>query len=727
MATLALSKDLMNDYARLEKQTRIRVTELIAIFQRSSVAELNCLSGVNLKTYHGQLDPRARTIRIDPNLRGVVCAIDNDQTFILHKILHHDDVDAWVGRNRFKANVKTGAVEVYDIEAVEKAAAKAAARPAAGTPLYEHRRDKEFRQLGIDAGLVTSLRAFADEDQLSGILEHLPEGQATALIELRGEESVEEIYRRIAGDFKRGSIDEGDLEKALQTPASRNRFCVVTSDAELQEILEKPLALWRTFLHQSQRAVAYRPVHNGPVRVTGGAGTGKTVVAMHRAKFLADQLIDRGGKPILFTTFARNLVEAIERDLRELGGNDLLDVVEVITVDQLAFRTVRETEGGQVTVCNDQESRRLWEEVADELGGDRSPEFLANEWEQVILAQASRTRDDYFRVLRSGRGIPLDRRGRAEVWRAVELFNYKLADRGRRTFLQLSDVAAGYLARRDVRPYRHVIVDEAQDLHETQWRLLRAAVKDAPNDLFIVGDSHQRIYRRRSSLSRVGINILGRSHKLRINYRTTHEILRWSLRLLGDADYDDLDDGTESHDYAGYHSFAHGPEPHLCRTDSRGAELDALVERIRQWVADGVHEEDIAVAARTQDELVPVERKLQSVGIKCCRLGRSAPAQLGVRTGTMHRMKGTEFRCVAVIGASDDQVPLRPALTDRRADAVQYQLDLIGERWPAICGVLACPGGSVGGLFRRSQSLSCCPPRDGLAAMGRIVNITCHE
>ncbi len=173
---------------------------------------------------------------------------------------------------------------------------------------------------------------------------------------------------------------------------------------------------------------------------------------------------------------------------------------------------------------------KLWQRVVDEQGLELEPEFLNNEWEQVILAHDCRSRADYFSVSRAGRGIPLDRRARAKVWHAVEEFTQRLADNNSRTHLQLASAAAGYVAGRVVKPYRHVVVDEAQDLHERQWRLIRALVDEQPDDLFIVGDSHQRIYDRRSSLSKVGINIRGRSRKLKVNYRTTAEILEWSLR-----------------------------------------------------------------------------------------------------------------------------------------------------------------------------------------------------
>lgn len=679
MAKLALSRELLSEFAGLEKQVRAKVTEIAGMFQRLSAQDLRANKGIHLERYRDQRDPRARTIRITEGFRGVVCDLGDDETFVLYTVLPHQDADRWMKRNEFRANVATGALEVLDLEAIEREIDAIASPTSDISLLFAHRKDKDFTQLGLSEELIPVVRLFTSEDQLQGLLAVLPQTQAEALILLTGMDPVEEIYAEIAGEMQPGRVAADDLAGALSTPASQSMFHIASTENELQEMLALPLAQWRTFLHQSQRAVAYRPVFNGPVRVTGGPGTGKTVVAMHRAKHLAADLTDRTGKPILFTTFTRNLAEAIEQDLRELGGGDLLDVVEVLNVDALAHRLVKEGEGRTPSVITGRELDTLWDEVADELGGTFRGDFLANEWEQVILAQSCRSRDEYLRISRPGRGIRLDRRARAEVWRVVEAFVQRLVERNQRTFLQMADAAAGHLERRAVRPYQHVIVDEAQDLHEAQWRMLRAVVAKGPNDLFIVGDSHQRIYDRRTSLSKVGINIRGRSRRLRINYRTTYEILRWSLALLGEEPYDDLDEGTEQEDFAGYHSFLHGSAPTMQGFASKRAEYEALVQRITAWIDSGVHEEDIAVCARS-GSFDAIAAVLKDAGILPCVLGRELPKADGVRLGTMHRLKGLEFRCVAVIDADDDSVPAPFAVTAEALDPIRHAEDLRRER-----------------------------------------------
>lgn len=364
-----------------------------------------------------------------------------------------------------------------------------------------------------------------------------------------------------------------------------------------------------------------------------------------------------------------------------MDGGRHSDVVEILNVDRLAHRIVAEAEGKQPGYVSDETLMDLWDSTIEEHGYDNFlPAFLHQEWEQVILAQDLRSRDDYFTAARSGRGHRLDRKDRAKVWKVVEAVTEQLTGRNQRTYLQIAASAAGYLSQETVKPYGHVIVDEAQDLHESQWRLLRAAVDVAPNDMFLVGDSHQRIYDRRSSLSKVGIKITGRSKRLRINYRTTHEILRWSLAVLGEGDFDDLDEGTDNHDVAGYHSFLHGPSPTTAGFKSRPEMVTALVDHVAKWITDGVDPNEIGITGRTRGSFLAIEQQLRSAGIRCFRLGKDLKIGEGVAIGTMHRLKGLEFRCVAVVDTDDESIPNRLTLTPASRDQTQHDHELRSER-----------------------------------------------
>lgn len=686
MTRLVVSKDLFSRYGKLAPAVRSRVEDLTTKCQQLSIHELKASKGLNLEPYEGQRDPRARTIRLGDNHRGIVMIPDEKEMIVLIDVLRHKEADRWMVSNEFRVNEATGALEIVDVAGLGELIAEAPAAVEVPVPdvplLYAHRSDKEFTKLGVDAELLPLLRLMQNEDQLESLLARVPQGQADALILLTGTESTDVLFAALVGEeAPAAEVDTEDLAAAAAAAASRGQFHVVEDQADLAEMLAKPLAIWRTYLHPSQHEAAYRPTYNGPARVTGGAGTGKTVVAMHRAKALAESAPRTGDRrPILFTTFTRNLSQAIERDLVELGGADLAERVEVLNIDRVARQIVADAEGTAPNVIGEDQLRSIWQIAADEVGDDHPVTFLIQEWEQVILAQDIGSRDEYFTAPRAGRGTRLDRRERARVWKVVEAATGELARRRQRTFLQIAAAAAGYLANSSVKPYQHVIVDEAQDLHEAQWRLIRAAVAAGPNDIFIVGDSHQRIYDRRSSLSKVGIEVRGRSRRLRINYRTTHEILRWSLAVLGEGSFDDLDTGSEAQDRASYHSFLHGPAPTVVGFDTVADMAEGLADQIARWIEDGIDPAEIGVAARSQAPFGSLQRALRARDVPVFLLGKDLKAHDGVSIGTMHRMKGLEFRCMAVVGIGAGEVPSPVALAAVAGDPVEIELETRRER-----------------------------------------------
>jgi len=685
MATLALAREFLSDYSKLDHVIQKRVHDLAEKCRVLSIGELKQAKGLHLEPYNGQKDSRARTIRLGDNHRGIVLVPDGSDRVVLVDVLLHKEADRWMVNNEFKVNAATGALEVVDAGAIAEQAESVGQVASASAPLPEsllfaHRKDKDFVQLGIDGEIIPVLRLLQDDSQLEALMVVLPQGQAEALILLTGDDSVDTIYTQVAGAIVPEEIDTDDLGAAVTAPASLAHFHVITDEDDLAEMLARPLAQWRTYLHHSQHEIAYRPTYNGPTRVTGGAGTGKTVVAMHRAMALAERIDSTTSKPILFTTFTRNLAQSIERDLQLLGGSDLLDVTDVLNVDRLANQLVKDIEGTAPQIIQPQRLLDMWDEKILELGYDLTPTFVIQEWEQVVLAQGLDSRDEYFRASRAGRGVRLDRRQRAEVWKVIEAATRDMEAQNLRTYLQVAAKAAGYLQQEQVKPYRHVIVDEAQDLHEAQWRLLRAVVAESENDMFIVGDSHQRIYGRRSSLSKVGINIRGRSRKLKINYRTTRQILRWSLAVLGAGDYDDLDDGTDRHDTAGYHSFLEGTDPTCMGFATRGDMIAGLVTQVKGWIADGVDESAIGVAARTKGIFPAVEQALRGGGVAAFELGPELKTADGVAIGTMHRMKGLEYRCVAIVDASSEELPNPYFLTPPTEDAMQHEAEIRQER-----------------------------------------------
>ena len=345
-------------------------------------------------------------------------------------------------------------------------------------------------------------------------------------------------------------------------------------------------------------------------------------------------------------------------------------------MDRLAHRIVKQARGTPA-IADERALHQRWAQAAADAGLTFTPVFLQHEWEQVILGQDLHTEEAYLTCLRTGRGKPLSRAQRSQVWQAAEYVTAELRLAHQSTYIQLANEAAHLLRESGRTLYRHVIVDEGQDLHPARWRLLRAVVPPGPDDLFIAADPYQRIYDNRVSLASLGIQVRGRSRRLTVNYRTTQEILAWAVPLLGAAPVTGLDGEADS--LIGYRSPMHGRRPEIRKTASHEQELTALTERIRGWLDAGIEPHAIGVAARASHLARDARDALKGAGISTVSLGTRGTKN-AVRLGTMHGMKGLEFQAVAVIGVAQGMVPAPSAVTPASEDALMHTQDLQQER-----------------------------------------------
>lgn len=681
MPRLAFAQSFWDGYDTLEKPVRAGVRKAMAKFQAMSVAELNADKGLHLESVENARDQRMRTIRVTDFWRGVVLAPDDgSEMFLLVKVLPHDDAYTWAAKRLYSANSATRALEVRDAVALDELTPlyETAARTAPRL-LFAGVSDGTLRGLGIDDQVLRAARSLMDKAQLEAFATLLPEDQLEVLQYLAEGFTPEEVYRDVVAVRRPADAPAEPVEDLAtviaNTPA---RIRLVTGARELEEVLEKPFAAWRVFLHPSQRRVAYRTSYGGPVQVSGGPGTGKTVAALHRVRHL---LGARADSRILLTTYTNALAAGLREMLGLLLDHDeaLLARVDVTTVDAWANGIVRTRSAAVPRPLGDREQRQVWEKTVKQLGLPFTAQFLAQEYRHVVLGQNLRDLDAYLGASRRGRGTGLGPARRREAWSAVERFEEFLRERGETTHLGICLRAAELLAAEPA-PYAHVVVDEAQDLHPAQWRVLRAAVAPGPDDLFLTGDPHQRIYDSRVSLGSLGVATAGRSFRLRVNYRSTEEILDWSARLLAPVSVDALDgEGPDS--LAGYRSLLHGRRPRIQGYPTRAEETEALVGRVRGLLAEGLAPHEIGVCARFNLSLDAAEQKLRAAGVPVARVkGRSARRAEGVRLATMHAMKGLEFRAVSVLGVAEGTVPFAREITPREADALQHEADLLRER-----------------------------------------------
>lgn len=679
MPTLVFAKQFLDDFAKLQPVVRQKVRELPDKFEHAAQ------SGVHLEKLDASRDDRARTVRVDDFWRGVVVRL-GEARYALLRVMAHDDANNWAIRQRFGVNAVTGIVEILDVPAVaEHVDAVVAGDAAPDASLFADRRDRDFTTIGVDSDLVPILRRVATEDELYSIASYLPDAQADAVLLLADGKTTEEVWEEIQSSYDVSSdekVDPDDIESALDRPASKSSFVVTTNDTELLELLTGDFEAWRTFLHPTQRSLAEKPVYNGPAKITGGAGTGKTVVLVHRARFLAQQILDadRPGR-VLVATYTRSLATNLDRVLRTFCTPEQYRCLHVTTVDSLAQQVLSSSDVRLRPVQADELTEIAQDAVGmsglDELQVDHR--FLIAEWEQVVVARDINTLPEYAMTARPGRGRRLTRPQRKLVWTAIERLSADLAGRRRATYVQLANLAAEHLAGRasaDSGLYAHAVIDEAQDLHPAQWRLLRAAVQPGPNDLFIAGDAHQRIYDHRVSLSSLGIETRGRSRRLKINYRTSQSILSMARGVLTGEAVDDLDGGTE--DEVGYRSAFDGPAPLLERFVTPAEEAGHVAEVVRAWLGAGVSPSAIGIVGRTRAILKPAQDALTREGIAWADLDEESPA--GVRVATMHSAKGLEFARLAVVGVNADAVPLPIAVTPAAEDEMQHGYDVLRER-----------------------------------------------
>lgn len=468
------------------------------------------------------------------------------------------------------------------------------------------------------------------------------------------------------------TVSPDDYVTALQTDESKRKYWVVENDEELQRMLDAPLEKWRVFLHPSQRRLVQRH-WNGPVCVIGAAGTGKTVATLHRTRWLAEHWLQSQSDRILYTTFSTNLAADVKENLKSICNKQQLEQIEVVNLDSWVAKFLKSRDvKRRIVFPSDNQLHDIWKKA---IGNHDSRlgitiNFFRDEWHSVIQANSISSIEEYLKIPRVGRGARLDKNTRADIWKVFEAYRTLLDEE------RLLEPDDSYrLARKIIKKhkppalsYKAVVVDEAQDLSPVAFKLIRALVPVAKegidkNSLFIAGDGHQRIYGRRVVLGRCGINIRGRSRKLRVNYRTSEEIRKWALAVLEGIDIDDLDDGRD--DERGYRSLYHGPAPEVKHFDDSKEEIQGLTEWIKHLETENIAHKDICVIAREKRILEKVREHLKKQGVRSVTIqARQAEDRHipGVRLATMHRSKGLEFLAAALVAVNEGIIPNKKAL-----------------------------------------------------------------
>lgn len=656
---VAISSDFMNAFAAIPKKQQGKVLDFITKFRANPTS-----GSIHYEKIAQFKDESLRSVRIDQAYRGIVKKPETGNVYMLLWVDHHDKAYEWAKNKKCIINPETGGLQIYDVDTATIATGVSETEQPVkqSACLFASIDDRYLIRLGVPEELLPFVRNICSDEQLDHAVRHLPVEAHEALTALAAGYTLEEVLQQYDRKIEdEPQIDTSDFQKALENPDSKRRFVVVDDDLALQEILEAPLEKWRVFLHPSQRSLVEKD-WNGPVRILGGAGTGKTVVAMHRAKFLVEKVFMEENDRILLTTFTRNLAADIKENLAKICPDKLMRRIEVSNLDRWALSFLRKN-SYNYDIDYGERTAPLWEKTLtlapNEL--DLGDLFYREEWERVIQPQEITSLAQYIKATRVGRGVRLNRLDRIAIWPVFEEYRVLLNENNLREVDDaMRDACALIREKGNILPYRAVIVDEAQDMSTQAFKLIREiAGMEHKNDIFIAGDAHQRIYRHKVILGQCGIKIVGRSRKLRINYRTTEENRRWAVNLLEGVPFDDLDGGVDSQ--KGYSSLLHGADPIVEHLTSFQEEIEYIASYLNQIGKEKSVLKEICLVARTHELLRQYEGALNAKGFFTYFLRRSEAEDRrkeGLRLATMHRVKGLEFDVVIIAGVNDGIVPL---------------------------------------------------------------------
>jgi superfamily I DNA/RNA helicase len=593
-------------------------------------------------------------VRVNSDIRLIVHR--SDESLVLCYVGHHDDAYAWGERRRLEVHPSTGAAQLVEIretvrEIVVPVYIPAEAVPAP-RPLFSGATDAELLGYGVPAEWLADIR-LATEDTLLALVDHLPAEAAEALLELA------------TGGRPRSHLPAVATASPFEHPDAQRRFRVMANAEELQRALDFPWEKWTVFLHPEQRQWVERE-YSGPARVAGSAGTGKTIVALHRAAHLARTHPDAR---VLLTTFSDPLARSLQAKLKRLLSSEprLGERIDVHSLNAIGLRLYR-SHAGPVAIADRDILREILREAASAVTGHKfGPQFLLTEWEQVMDAWQLESWEAYRDVARLGRKTRLPEPQRAVLWSMFERVRAELRARTLLTEAELFTNLATLLSNRGAILFDFAVADEAQDLSVAHLRFFAALGGDRPNALFFAGDLGQRIFQQPFSWKALGVDVRGRSRTLRVNYRTSHQIRKQADRLLGPA-VTDVDGNRE--DRSDTVSVFNGPPPVIHTFESEDEEIEAVGRWLAEQIRAGLLPHEFGVFVRSMAQLDRAQAAVREAGLAFKILDDQIEATSGhVSISTMHLAKGLEFRAVVVMSCDDEIIPLQERIETVGDDA----------------------------------------------------------
>ena len=625
------------------------------------------------------IDPALRSVRINGSYRAIVRIPDESakNTYFLLWVDAHDDAYEWARRKTILHDSNTNSITLVDVR--EEIADPIQYEIVVEESAFSKYSDLELTELGIVKNTLFMIRAIKNKEQLEDARSFLASHVYENLNYLLSDIPYDEVLEMHQDSFIT-TQEPYDIDAALTENINKNKFFVSQSEEDdilLERFFKGELDEWRIFLHPTQNKYVEAD-YEGPVRILGGPGTGKSVVAMHRARYLLEKIYIRHDERILFTTYSSNLSEDLEDMLKKILTPKDFARIDILNIDKVIYTLTRKYFEDYKIVYDD-DLKNLWTIAYAQVGIDTNipVTMCISEYHQVILQNNLTSCSDYFSYKRIGRGTQLNRKQKNYIWKVIE--NYKKVSEERK---QLDTQTAEIRLENFIKTahplglYQSIIVDEVQDFKNTSLILIRSlAGQEKPNDLFLVGDNLQRIYQKNNSLENTGISLGDRSFTLTHNYRTTSEIASFARSIIGD--FPQLESDQQSHSSINI-TNRHGNTPAIEISNSINDEKLFILKTLRKWLSRGIKEESICILVRTKTEVKTFKEFLTGNKLSCYEIkpsNKDDKTIRGLRITTMHRAKGLEFECVVIAGMNNENMPNRWVIQSAQDQVEKKELE----------------------------------------------------
>jgi hypothetical protein len=604
----------------------------------------------------------------DKNFWSVRASLDiriivhkSDASLLLCYVDHHDNAYDWAERRKLEVHPNTGAAQLVEIRETVKeifipvyVQEEKVNEPVVKPKLFSHISDETLLNLGVPLDWLQDVKD-ANEDSLFILAERLPSEAGEALLEIATGGTIP--------TFKRPAT----FESPFDHPDAQRRFRVMHNVEELERALDFPWDKWAVFLHPAQQQLVEKE-YTGPARVAGSAGTGKTIVALHRAVFLEKKNPDAR---ILLTTFSKILANSLKVKLRRLISNEphLAERIEIQPINEVGIRLYK-ANIGPTDIISTTDLLKIIKTASDNILAHKfSLAFLLSEWQEVVDAWQLKTWSAYKDVKRLGRKTRLPEPQRMLLWSIFSSVLAQLEQSNKKTLPMIFYQLADFIVSTGRAPFDFAVVDEAQDIGIYHLRLLAALGQQKSNALFFAGDLGQRIFQQPFSWKSLGVDVRGRSKSLQVNYRTSHQIRRQSDRLLG-PEVADVDGNVE--DRSKTVSVFNGPKPEIKTFKSEAEENEFVGNWIQSFLDKGFSPHEIGIFVRSPKEITRAKDAMEKIGAPYLVLDENVETiSIKVAISTMHLAKGLEFKAVAVMACDDEIIP-----SQERIESITDNADL---------------------------------------------------